>query len=122
MTSGPFTREIDVSRDPRIDPQEGDVLYHYLEGELHVMGINGDKIRYIACNSCGPFRPVWPISQIGLDIWRRMAPQLYDESCSFCPLCNGEGMIGETRGCEECDGRGVVYAEHEIHDGPRRKR
>ena len=113
-----------VRRDPRTDPQEGDVLYQ-ANGtrELHVEKVDGEEVAYRVTDGHGGLLGAY---RLPLCNWRESAPYTCDESEVFCPECDGRGAahyIGSEysnglENCKMCGGTGRLYlTEGEATDG-----
>ena len=107
-----------MRRDPRTDPQEGDVLYQ-ANGtrELHVEKVDADEVGYRVTGGNGGLLAAY---RIPLSNWRETAPYTCDESEMFCPSCDGRGdeckvVPGGLFGkecyvpCRMCAGTGRLY-------------
>ena len=104
-----------VRRDPRTDPQEGDVLYQ-ANGtrELHVEKVDGEEVAYRVTDGHGGLLGAY---RLPLCNWRESAPYTCDESEVFCPECDGRGAahyIGSEysnglEGCRMCAGTGRLH-------------
>ena len=105
-------------RDPRTDPQEGDVLYQ-ANGtrELHVEKVDGEEVAYRVTDGKGGLLAAYRTPIIN---WRESAPYTCDESEMFCPSCDGRGdKYTVTPGglfgkggyvpCRMCAGTGRLY-------------
>ena len=81
----PVNREVAMRRDPRIDPQEGDVLYQ-ANGtrELHVEKVDAEEVCYRVTDGDGGLLASY---RTPLANWRESAPYTCDESEMFCPTC-----------------------------------
>ena len=107
-----------MRRDPRTDPQEGDVLYR-ADGtrELHVEKVDREEVVYRVTDGNGGLRAAYRTPLIN---WRDSAPYTLDESEMFCPSCGGRGdeckiVPGGIFGkevyipCRMCNGSGRLY-------------
>ena len=107
-----------MRRDPRTEPQEGDVLYQAGgRRELHVDKVDVEEVAYRVTDGAGGLLGAYitPLSN-----WRESAPYTCDESEMFCPSCDGRGDDCEIpefgahekdthAPCRMCLGTGRIY-------------
>ena len=107
-----------ITRDPRTDPQEGDVLYQAGgTRELHVEKVDAEEVAYRVTDGK---RGLLGAYRTPLFNWRESAPYTCDESEMFCPSCDGRGdeckivpcgLFGKEVyvKCRMCGGAGRLY-------------
>jgi hypothetical protein len=104
-----------MRRDPRTDPQEGDVL-HQANGtrELHVERVDANEVAYRVTDGNGGLLAAYRTPLVN---WCESAPYTCHESEIFCPECDGRGAVhyivseyanGLER-CRMCKGTGRLY-------------
>jgi hypothetical protein len=105
-------------RDPRTDPQEGDVLYQASgTRQLLIDKVDSEEVAYRVTDGHGGLLGAYRTPLLN---WRESAPYTCDESEMFCPSCDGrgdeytvtpEGLFGKGGyvPCRMCAGTGRLY-------------
>lgn len=112
-----------MRRDPRTNPQEGDVLWQANGArEIHIDRVDAEEVAYRVTDGRGGLLGAY---RTPLHNWRESAPYTCDESEMFCPSCDGRGdeytvspggLFGKGGyvPCRMCNGSGRLYLKGDV--------